>query len=122
MFNHADSCFGFFFTGAELVTGDSTRACVRLSLLAGGAGNHSLRLGLLSSGPGGAQVRWNILGGQADGSALSLALLDVTRSAWTLPVMAGMDLRQALSLFLTGASASSGQSVLRVRVVERFTN
>jgi len=122
LFNHADSSFDFFFTGDELVTSDSTRAGVRLGLHSHGTAGACLRLGLVSSGLGSGQGHWNVISRESDSAALSLILLEITRSAWRLNVDERGCWPQALSLFIAGEQESSGQSVLRLRAVERFTN
>ena len=122
MFNFSDTCFNRFFDAGCGITNGSTRLASRLGLSAQVAQGQALRLYLLGAGLDAAQARIAVRSAAVARMALRLGLSDITTCAWRLALTARPLTVQSIRAAIIGGQESRFQTVLRIRVIERFTN
>lgn len=122
MLNFSDTCFNRFFDAGYGITNGSTGFGLRLGLSARVAQKQTLRFHLISAGLNAAQARIGVRSAAAALLALKLGLSDITPCAWRLTVTASPQTAQSIRAAISGGQESRFQTMLRIRVIERFTN
>jgi hypothetical protein len=122
LFNFSDTCFGWFFDAGDRITNGSTGFGLRLGLSARVAQKQALRFHLISAGLNAAQARIGVRSAEAAQLALRLGLSDITPCAWRLIITARPLSAHSFRAAIGGGQGSRFQTILRIRVIERFTN
>lgn len=122
LFNFSDTCFSRFFDTGYGISNSSTRFAARLGLYAQSGQDQALRFSLTAAGLDSAQARIAVRSSAAVRMALRLGLSDITTCAWRLALTARPLTAQSIRAAVTGGQESRFQTVLRIRVIERFTN